>query len=433
MVSRRRMLQTALALAMAGCGRRPTRTSGGNALVVRVLSTPRPLQHLDFGILEYYTTVPHLMAAFNAAHTRIRVVTAAEYVSGTESVYSLEGVGANDISYAVAQPLNAALRMANFATSRVPPGFLRPFQSRGQLSGLPVSQTPLGVRWRTDVFETLGLPAPQAGWTMDDFELACLRVDAAIRSGRAPRLVAPLCPVNGTPVSLGLIANPAFWMAFVLGYGGSVSAAGRFAPDARAAQGLSVLVDTIRRYSPPSRWRPWLTTGNLGQISGRAALAFDFWTPRGVFTPAPAFDARWAWARLPRFPVRPVITTLVNGEGLTTARRGQPPRPDQLNLAVQALLWLDEPPGRSLLQAWGAVPVLGGAEAQKRFWELQARDVRVVGEWTNFVPYDSGWPSGGAWMAGRVSRAMVPALLQAVSGTETLHATLAHAVRHVNG
>lgn len=40
---------------------------------------------------------------------------------------------------------------------------------QGKTYGLPVSLSPMTVVYNTDVFEKLGIPAPKAGWTWDDF------------------------------------------------------------------------------------------------------------------------------------------------------------------------------------------------------------------------------------------------------------------------
>lgn len=413
-------------MAVAGCARRVARVPGKAPLVLRVWKTPKALQSLGYGMFEYYMTVPHLVEAFNAAHARIEIVPGEGPVSvgGSESVYSLESVGAIGIAPAVAQPLNRALRIANFPATLVPPEYLAAYRGSGALLGLPVSQMPLGVRWRTDVFGALGLPVPTAEWTIDAFVRVCQLVAAAIEGGRAQHLLAPLYPVGGTASSYGLMLNPVFWMAFVLGYGGSVAVDGQFAPDARAVQGLSVLVEIVRRYSPLRAKSP---------LPESFALAFDLYTPPGLFSPAQAFDSRWAWARLPRFPVRPVITSVVNGEGLTVPRRGQPQERGQLNLAVEALVWLYEPAAQALLEAWGAVPVLGGADVQRRFWNLQSADVQEMGGWANFTPYDAGWPGGGRRMVNSISYAMAGALSRAVYRRETLASSVAWAVRRVNG
>lgn len=164
------------------------------------------------------------------------------------------------------------------------------------------------------------------------------------------------------------------------------------------------------------------------QLSERVALAFDFWAPPGVFAPSQAFDARWAWARLPRFPVRPVITTQVNGDRLTLPAQGHQQDERELDIAVEDLLWLYQPEAQSLLQAWGAVPLLAAPDIQDQFWARQSPADQVVGDWRNFVPYDTGWPSGN----GRIANARMSALEPAFRNPGTLAAGVAQAVRRAN-
>ena len=437
LLSRRRMLAGMAALALAGCAPSRARGTSDRPLVLRLVNEPPGLT-LSYYTFEYYKTIPHLIAAFNAAHTHVRIVPGSQHVRGPVSLYALQSVGANLVAPAAIQPLDAALKAANFDPRQVQPDFLQSYRHHNTPSGLPISQMPLAVRWRRDVFAPLRLSPPKADWSIDDFERVCQTVSAAIEGGHAPDLLAPLYPVAAaTALSFGIVANPAFWMAFALGYGGSVVTDGRFAPDAGALQGLSVLVDIVRRYCPLSVGRPIDTTAGLVQLSRRFALAFDLWAPPGVFAPSQIFGAQWAWARLPRFPVRPVVTTLTNGEGLTMPPHGQQD-PGQLDMAVEALLWLYRPAAQALLQAWGAVPVLAAEGIQKQFWSRQSSADQAVGDWRNFVPYDAGWPSSQVgWPSGsvkyKITNVMMGALSQAFRHPEALAANVVQAARLLNG
>ena len=145
--------------------------------------------------------------------------------------------------------------------------------------------------------------------------------------------------------------------------------------------------------------------------------------------PPVTFGPEWSWARLPVFPVRPVVGTMVSGEGLTGPGAGRREHPGQLDAAVDALLWLYGAGAQALLQAWGAVPVAADAAAQRRFWGSQPVGSRVVGDWANFVAF-----GGGAWAApaaGAMLNALEAAAFSPADPT-VLAAQVGEAARKVN-
>ena len=285
---------------------------------------------------------------FNAAHRLVRVVTPGGASGpGAPCVYSLQ-TAAGAAPLFVPQALDAALRTWNFDADLLEPTLFNAYRGDdGQILGVPVAQAPLAVRWRQDVFTAAGFPAPTRDWTIADFEQACQAVAARIAAGKEPQLLAPLAPLSSDGSSWGVGALPAGWGAFALGYGGSLERDGRFAVDEGAMDGLAELVGLRARYCSPSSTPLWRTDAELAALPERFALALDLWAPPGVsvladclawppYAPALDFGPSWAWARLPRFTVRPVVTTLVNGEGLTVAPAGDPPHERQLVHAVEA-------------------------------------------------------------------------------------------------
>lgn len=207
-----------------------------------------------------------------------------------------------------------------------------------------------------------------------------------------------------------LLQDPALWVAFALGFGGSVVADGRCAVDAAAVTGLAALVGLLRRFPAPSRADPMA-----------AAMTFGTWMPPSQ---RPAGD-QWAYARMPRFPVRAVITTRPVGGGVQQVA-GRAAAPPALTAAVTALVWLYSAEAQPLLRAAGFVPVVTSPQAQYEFWGTQSADDQMVGDWKNFPPYSAGWPT-----LPNPAR-MLLALTQAQADPSRLPALLADAVQGMN-
>ena len=425
-------------MALGGCA--PLRRSAGGAAPL-VLRPAPPLLGVHSGPdpvvsdADYYRLVPHLVDRFNATHAGVIIEPTNAYHPGPASVYWLTGIsGWGSSSGAVTSLLDSALQAHNFDPGIVQAEALAGYRTPSGLTGLPVSQAPIAVRWRKDVFAAAGLSTPASDWTIADFQAACIELQKVVERGTVGGLQAVLYPpqsyVVGPYCCWGVLVDPAWWAAFALGYGGTVAKNGVFALDSRALEGLAVLVDIASRFGPRS---PLPTTAYPDGF----ALALDFWGPPGGAEPAteahmvPAvapvlrYGPHWAWARIPRFPVRPVITTLTNGEGLTPVA-GAPSDDRQLAEVVEALLWLYTPAAQRILQAWGAVPVLSDPKAQRRFWKAQAPDGQAVGDWANFIGYGPEWP-------GSVNRTLISAaLMAAIADPSQLEPQVAAAVQRMN-
>jgi len=369
---RRRALLVAAAAAVA---------AGGCALGRKAILAP-PLTLADSDL---FTVVPGLQQAFAQAHRGIRFVSVPATIQTLIHGPTLpagvacwiENVGVDAVvSTQDLAPLDALLRQRNFQASTLLPGTYAAFALGGRQYGLPVEQYPLAVRWRPDVFAAAGLTPPAATWDLDGFEAAATSLSAAIAAGRVAQVASVLPP----PGDMTLLQDPALWVAFALGFGGTVLAGGRFAFDAAAVTGLEHLVSLLQRFSA--------VQAPGGAPPAPYALTFDAWhaAARG------GAGSGWAYARLPRLPARPVITTRPVGEGIYQAPH-LPAAPQQLAAAVTALTWLYGEAPQALLRAAGFVPVLADPAAQQAFWQGQSPADRAVGDWQNFLPFSAGWPA----------------------------------------
>jgi ABC-type glycerol-3-phosphate transport system substrate-binding protein len=404
-ITRKHLLTEAAALLVAGCGVASHQSRGaGPSVTTRppiVVQVQMPIPEAG-PPLDFYTMVPGLMRAFNQRHSLLKIMPASVYVPKAQTlgvyldaVYPATGFGI---------PLNAALRSANFNPADIQPGLLPLFSVNGQLLGLPVAQTPIAVRVRKDVWRAAAMRLPSFDWTITDFLDACDRIAYLVARKRVPGLEGVLFPLWGYVVAertfTGVLWDPAWWMAFALGYGGHVVAEGRFFFDEKALEGLSVLVEIGRRYGsklPLGR----LPGGReaLTSTPKKYAIFLDLWAPAPGASLAVKmsgvqrlvapfeFDDRWIWARVPRFPARGLVTTLVRGEGF--AGRIGAGFPDH---AIEALLWLYSPDAQALLDAWGAPPVLAAWRAQSEFWQRQGDGGQDAVGWQDITSYAWDWP-----------------------------------------
>ena len=396
-------------VALGACSR-PTSAPSAEVLVSprRGVGLGRPPR------VELYALVPTLAKAFNASHRGIRISVSGKnqgYRSAHYGLVSLGNGGGMTIDYGSLLPLNAALAALNFNPNTIVPGAMEAYRYGSAQVGLPVAQAPIGIRWRRDVFRAAGLAAPTPDWTINDFVAACVEIKTMIPTGRVRGLDGVLPPLgmygaklkNGTFASFsGALAEPAWWIAFALGYGGDLVTRGRVRLNGAAIRGLARLVDIARQFGDTTvvyaQTAPMADTFPL-----KYAMMFDVWaSARGVDValttpmypppgPVLTFGKNWAWARLPRFPLRAEITTVLDGEGLQPSAHAVY-HESSLHTAVQSLVWLNRAQARPSLDAAGVPPVVTSTKVQKDFWSRQAPDDRQVGEWSQFVPYASALP-----------------------------------------
>jgi len=319
----------------------------------------------------------------------------------------------------------------------------------GRVSGLPVSLLPWGVRWRRDAFTAAGIPPPASDWTYDDFRSAGARVQALAASGHLKGLGSALGPIAlplpGSPhtVAPGLIEGPkggvfapalvlgtGLWQGFVWGFGGSVAHRGRFfltAPQTVAA--LQQLVDLAREYSVPARYMSALPTDTppaAWDAAVRSLFAMEF-APYNSGYPLPA---GWAWARLPRFPVEPVVPTQSTAVAVEASKPGgAPPAPDapETLAAARFGVWLDSAAGIAVTAPRGLAPALAAPSIQTTFWTGRSLDgAAALGDWHQFRGVYDGFPAV-------LSRDYVAqALSDAMAGTANLADALAGAEKRMN-
>ena len=461
--SRRDLLRAAalawpggITAALAGCGPGPA--------AARPSSSPRSSSGpmvLNMG--PGPSAVPGLVAAFNAAQGAVQAMPFPKS-GGTGAVRSLQ-VG-TVTQYALPrgaaaslEPLDVALRVHNVDAAALTGGAVAALQLRGVTYGLPLTQLPWGVRWRTDVFAAAGLDPPAADWTLDEFEAACTALQAFAAAGRAPAIDAALGPFlgeYGMPVDAietfwvpDAFEAPGLWSGFVSGFGGTVAESGRFAlTGAAALEGFGRLVDLARRFGSssaaagaPNPTEFAAVLSGCPPTGGNYGLWFAPYVPllrvASPVQPAPVACAQWKWARLPRFPVSPVIPTVVSGLGLAwqppdIPRQAAPPLPPavtveaSIDAAAAFLVWLYQAAPQGLLRAAGFVPVSAAPADQAPFWSAAAADIRALGDYAHFVDYAAGWP------AVPPTDYVGQALAQAVAAPANLAALLATAQQQCN-
>lgn len=363
------------------------------------------------------------------------------------------------------EPLDQGLRRRNFDPAVLQPGLASAFSWRGGTYALPLMQYPWAIQWRADVFEAAGLPPPAADWTLDDFTAVCTELQGYARSGAAPAIHAPLGPLAGqkflwippdswdADVGLGTWG---LWAGFAVGFGGSTAANGLFRlTDPATVEGMGRLVDLAARFAlPPLTMKgPPMTSSGLPSIPPLPASACDstrpyamqfspYVPPLGLLAPTAGCAQIWRWARLPRFPMNPVIPTAVVGVGLRdgsahqaiTGAKPQPAVPPMpvaqalpyIDAAVDFILWTYGSDAQALLAAAGLPPVVADAKAQARFWALTGDDAQPVGDWTHFQPYSADWP------AIPPANLIGDALSQALADPTQLPALLAGAEKAMN-
>ena len=93
---------------------------------------------------------------------------------------------------------------------------------------VPESMRPIVVKYNPGAFEAAGFPPPSSTWTIDDFEAACSALQTALDHGKlaSAGVAEVLYPFGGyaydietgtSTVTLGTLADPVLWQAFIAG------------------------------------------------------------------------------------------------------------------------------------------------------------------------------------------------------------------------
>jgi len=258
-------------------------------------------------------------------------------------------------------------------------------------------------------------------WLFDDFRNACVALRALAKSGRIKGLKGALAPlvtdVQKKIVHLrgyfpGALSLPGLWQGFAWGSGGTVVADGQFrVTDPATVEGISNLVDLGRQFA----------------LSQADALSLGFGLAFELYHPGP-LPSGWQWARLPRFPVQPVIPTVSVAQALAYVAPTPAPAPDapDVRAAAEYLLWWYTPDATTLLIAEGSPPALADPSVQTRYWQGKAGGADAVGDWHNFRDCFSGFPSTVP------DQVMFNALNQAIARKVSVQTALATAQQDIN-
>lgn len=344
----------------------------------------------------------------------------------------LTGRGSFEGNYAYA-PLESALRAHNFDPSLLIPGSMGVYVRGHHTTALPFAEIPWAVLWRPEAFTAAGLRPPSPEWTFQEFRAACVALRAVSASGRVRGLRGALAPLvtdpprtqpgspkgsRGIPTGAlkgtfyGALGYPGLWQGFVWGFGGTLVSKGRFrVTDAGGVAGMGALIDLAREFA----------VSQADALALGFALAFSLYRPSGT-------PPGWRWARLPRFPVRPVIPTASVAQGLAYNRHttsAPAPNSRELLATVEYLLWWYSPAATSLLIAAGPPPALGNPAVQARYWRAKADGAAAVGDWRHFRDCYAGFP----WVPDKV---VFETLNQVIAGSVTLHSALGTAEQQMN-
>lgn len=328
--------------------------------------------------------LPNALAAFSKQYPRLRL---AKVSFPARLIYWMEMLTGQNIRLSpyTHVSLDAVLRAHNFNPSILLSTALDPFVQNGHTLALPFTSIPWAVQWNTAAFAAARLPRPAVDWAYGDFLDACaaLKTLAAtggmqgLRGALAPPVVPHPAPGVGVGAT-GSMAMPGLWQAFAWGFGGSLASHGKLVlTDPGTLKGMAALVELSAEYA---------VSPAIARNAG-FALAFALFRPGGL-------PAGWQWARLPRFPVTPVITTVTVAQGLAYRAPMAAPAPDAplVRAAAEYLLWWYTPTATTLLQAESTPPALASAAVQEAYWQGRGGGASAVGDWTHFRDCYAGLP-----------------------------------------
>lgn len=424
--TRRRLLQALATVglgagALAGCRALSSRSSDTSSTtgISHPPNNSRPvaLEVLDFGPV----ALPSAKRQFSAQYPRVDLVPIRIGRSNGYWLDLLTGRGSIEGNYAYAR-LESALRAHNFDPSILIPGSMGVYVHGHHTVALPFAEIPWAVLWRPQAFAAAGLRPPSPEWTFAQFRDACVALKGVAASGRVRGLKGALAPLvtdlqrtrPGRPKGyfFGALGYPGLWQGFVWGFGGTLVSNGRFRiTDSGSVAGIGALVDLAREFA----------VSQADALALGFALWFTLYRPSGT-------PPGWRWARLPRFPVRPVVPTASVAQSLAYNRHTTPapaPNSRELLAAVEYLLWWYSTAATSVLIAEGPPPALANPEVQARYWRERTDGAAVVGDWQNFRDCYAGFP----WVPDKV---VFAALDQVIAGSASLPSALGTAEKQMN-
>ncbi len=402
-----------------------------------------------------------LVHAFEDAHPGIRLDPSG---ASPDRPYEVDGWDDSATLAGNLTDLSPALRELNFRSGAVFPGVWASWTDQGRVLGVPVSVNPWGVRWRQDAFHAARLQPPSAGWTFEEFQADCIALARLAGTGEVQGLAAALGPMSPalipnrvggiTITARGAIGGPSgvifptamryegLWQAFVRGFGGTIGRDGAFsfASDAASVSAMATLTGLIRDYALPvaqvqavaGRSASWSWGRQVTPLFAMTFDRLDGWRNLNYASPP------WGWARMPRFPVLPVITVGSNAVVLRSLS-GHPRLPSNAPQALATAefgIWLNSATATNLTSALGpwAPPASADPAVQTRFWSgpavtnhaAAASGVAAAGDWKHFVDVYDGFPAIPA------HDAVLDAMASALGGTTPLEAALAQAQQTMN-
>ncbi len=385
----------------------------GTIGVARARALQGRVPFVTFAPLEY---MPSLLREYEAIEPGISLVPAdSRQANVVRTAFTIDEALPEFIAsgYVQMAPLNGALALEQVNTRNVLAGGMAAFTIHGQVLGVPLSVVPCAVGWRRDVFAAAGLPPPSPYWSWAEFVNACNVIQGLAQAGRLGEVKWALGPMTGTFSTQaagrtiatwgGAATTPGIWEAFALGFGGVVASGDKFdLTSSGVVRGLREFVNVTRRFAMPARLVPTKDVAAVDSMPDWYAMAFSVFAPQ--IGPAqrvagvPQFDSRWEYARLPVFPVRPVVTVGFLGAGLqyspppgshTTLAQALETNARAIGIGSRFLSWLVGPRAQAMIAASGLPPVL--SNGQDGFWTRQ-KNGKAVGDWRRFVYFAENWP-----------------------------------------
>lgn len=302
----------------------------------------------------------------------------------------------------VRHDLTEALRALNLDAAAYLPGTMAFWTDRGQVLGVPVSESPWGVIWRPDVFAAAGIAAPDANWTFNEFLDACSAVQGLAKSGRMRGLRAALSPISPQIIPApqlpfaGTLALEGLWQAFARGFGGSIAADNRFTlTEAKTVAGNRTLCELAKQYCIAAEGLSALAVAKTGLKTFAAWLDAMFArVGMGFWLYGDGLPTSVKWARLPRFPIQPVIPVVSSAVVLEASGAPLPAAGSSEALAAAEFgSWLDSSRAAPIMAAAGIPPATANPAVQNAFWSgTGPGPAAVVGDWKNFRDVYSGFP-----------------------------------------
>jgi ABC-type glycerol-3-phosphate transport system substrate-binding protein len=431
-LQRRQLLQAAVAVAgagLVGCGRRsaaPSRASAAAPITLGVAPFLPPPAYQQA-----------LQARFSAENPGFRIVYTGAKAPAAKGIrwwlvdsFTLSGPQATDTV-----DLLPALKSLNFNESVIDAALWNAFVRGGRMTALPTQLSPMCIQYWPDVFAAAQVPLPLPDWTWGDFLLTCERLQGAIKAGHLNRSgVGSVLPrMTGSEEFFrqhGLVQlnNDDLWMAFIMGYGGSVVTDGVATLNSpAAADAVTQFVEMVGQYASSAHAPP--PKNNFAVPEG-VAMGFQSY-PRHGGLPSKSPGAR-RFARFPRLPKRSVVPADLGGRALHNNPDALSELPSNLEVPADILeaagryfIWLYQPAQQELLGKAGIPPVIADDSIQKAFWsqyniDLTASDmVFPLDTWGRAIS-QLDW----RWLATAVSDPKeVPDLLN--QAADTINATIA--------